>query len=141
VNCEHFMYLRNMRLRRDITFILTLLILFADSGQTIYSHTCNKTKHTHISIGQPNHCCADKSEGKGCSVKKSACCEVSSKLLKQDFVNTPTVSNQLIPVFVAIGFPQIFIPYPTIAIGSGSGTSPSVAFSKASKAFTQTFRI
>ena len=142
VNCELFTYIWCMLLKRAVTFLLTLLILFADSGQTIYAHTCLKTKHTHISIGQPKHCCSDtKAEG-NCVIKKSSCCEVSSKYLKQDFINQQTEVKEVMATVAVLPVSEIFISSPVKVIAlNQTNTSPPIVFSKSENIFTQTFRI
>src|SRR5687767_13181279 len=91
------LYLRVMFLKRMTTLILTSLILFADSGQMIYAHTCFKSMHTSFSLYAPADCCPKKeiaksccakkaiNENKNCALGKMACCSVSSKYVKQSF--------------------------------------------------------
>ena len=131
-----------MLLKRVITFLLTTIILFADSGQTIYAHTCLKTKHTHISVGQPKHCCSEKRETNHCTIKKSSCCEVSSKYLKQDFINQQTETKEITSIVAILPLSQIFQLLP-IAISTNrvTNTSPPFALCKSAITFTQTFRI
>jgi hypothetical protein len=131
-----------MVLRRFTVLALTLIILLADSGQTIYAHTCNKTKQTHVSLGQPKHCCAKKVTNT-CGIKKSSCCEVSSKLLKQGFVNKPVSVNefesaagQVVRLFELF---QVYLAQ-TECLTAGN-TSPPIAYEKSRCTFTQTFRI
>jgi len=131
-----------MLLKRGITFIITVLILFADSGQTIYAHTCLKTKHTHISIGRPKHCCAEKKMDGKCVIKKSSCCEVSSKYLKQDFINQQTQVKEVTATVAVLPVSQIFISSPVNVVTlNQANTSPPIVFSKSENTFTQTFRI
>lgn len=131
-----------MLLKRGITFIITLLILFADSGQTIYAHTCLKTKHTHISIGEPKHCCTDEIAEGNCVIKKSSCCEVSSKYLKQDFINQQTEVKEVTVTVAVLPVSQIFISSPVNAVALNQAkTSPPIVFGKSENTFTQTFRI
>lgn len=80
-------YFSTMFLKRFILFLTTLILLFADSGQTLYAHTCLKSKHTHVTIGAPKHCCTNSSAEKHCGVKKASCCEITSKYLKLNFVS------------------------------------------------------
>ena len=91
------LYLRCMVLKRIITTFLTLLILFADSGQMIYAHTCFKSNHTSISLFSPGGCCVKAQSTRPCCVKKAAeerkqcalgkmsCCSLSAKYVKQSF--------------------------------------------------------
>ncbi len=131
-----------MLLKRATTLILTLIILFADSGQTIYAHTCLKSKHTHISIGQPKHCCAESKTTSHCTIKKSNCCEVSSKYLKQDFINQQTETRAVSLEVAVLPFTQAFILVKAEELVLNySNTSHPLVFSKSENTFTQTFRI
>jgi len=131
-----------MLLKRMVTFVLTLLILFADSGQTIYAHTCLKSKHTHISLGQPKHCCGEKKESNGCNITKAPCCEISSRYLKQDFISRQTIVAPTIVEVAVLSFSPFFIAYQCEKTTSNySNTSPPGTFSKSKDTFTQTFRI
>ncbi len=132
-----------MLLKRVITFILTLLILFADSGQTIYAHTCLKSKRTNISIGNPKRCCAESKSTGHCTLKKSSCCEVSSKLLKQGFINQPTTERkEVILESIVLPTSQLFVfcAHQSV-IPNSSNTSPPPVLCKSENTFTQTFRI
>jgi hypothetical protein len=131
-----------MLLKRAIIFVLTLIILFADSGQTIYAHTCLKSKHTHISIGQPKHCCAESKTTSHCTIKKSNCCEVSSKYLKQDFINqqTETKAVELEVAVLPVTHVFVLVEEETLVLNYNN-TSPPLVFSKSENTFTQTFRI
>ncbi len=92
-------YLSHMFLKRIVTLFITFLILFADSGQMIYAHTCLKSNHTSFSLYAPGNCCAKKESTKSCCAKKiieeekkctlgkMSCCSVSSKYVKQSFPN------------------------------------------------------
>ncbi len=131
-----------MLLKRAIIFVLTLIILFADSGQTIYAHTCLKTMHKHISIGQPKHCCAESKTTSHCTIKKSNCCEVSSKYLKQDFINQQTETKATNLQVALLPFIQAFILVKAEELVLNyNNTSPPLVFSKSENTFTQTFRI
>ena len=131
-----------MLLKRVVTFLLTAIILFADSGQTIYAHTCLKTKHTHISIGEPKHCCLEKKETSKCTVKKSSCCEVNSKYLKQNFIIQQTEVKQITAVVAILSLAQIFQLLPNIISNErATNTSPPFALCKSAITFTQAFRI
>ena len=88
-----------MLLRRIATLFITFLILFADSGQMIYAHTCFKSNHTYFSLYTPDHCCSKEKVTKNCCAKKAvetkkscalgkmSCCSVSAKYVKQSFPN------------------------------------------------------
>lgn len=117
--------------------------MFADSGQTIYAHTCLKSRHTHLSIGQPKHCCAEKIVNGNCGVKQSTCCEVNSKYLKQDFVSEQIVADFIVFNAVIIPVSQVFVSfYKEPLMQRAANTSPPrPAIAKSEAAFTQTFRI
>jgi hypothetical protein len=86
-----------MLFRRLLTVTLTLLILFADSGQMIYAHTCQKLKQTSISFFSPGNCCQKKEvkksccarmkaeQKKSCTIGKVPCCSISAKYVKHSF--------------------------------------------------------
>lgn len=136
-------YFRVMFLKRFILLLTTLLLLFADSGQTLYAHTCIKSKHTHITIGEPKHCCSEKSTKNHCGIKKASCCEITFKYLKQNFVSD---SNQQYSLFnidfstfenvqkikCVFNFHKQFNAYSPILLSSTN---------KACNSFTQNFRI
>jgi hypothetical protein len=93
---EIILYLRIMLFKRIVTGFLTLLILFADSGQMIYGHTCLKSKRTTISFFANKDCCAKREIKKSCCSKKAeekktcafgkmSCCSISAKYVKQSF--------------------------------------------------------
>ena len=130
-----------MLLKRAITFILTLIILFADSGQTIYAHTCLKSRQTHISIGQPKHCCAENNTTSQCTIKKSNCCEISSKYLKQDFINQQTEAKAVKLEVAVLLCSQVFVLVKEDLVLHYNNISPPLGFSKSEITFTQSFRI
>lgn len=128
-----------MLLKRASLSLLTLLLLFADSGQMIYAHTCFKSKHTHYSFSAPKHCCGGEKETKECSVTKSHCCEITSKYLKQNFVQQhSSVDNVYVcapTAYVLHRSPFIIYHSPLLTLSS------SFLPDKSSLVFTQSFRI
>ncbi len=132
-----------MLLKRAVSVLMLVLILFADSGQTIYAHTCLKSKHTHLSIGSPKHCCSAKVVFNNCTIRKATCCEVSSKYLKQNFVSQPVVNDVEYYQVAVQPQSQVFTPrvvQPVIILAVNT-SPPLIALSKSSGTFTQTFRI
>lgn len=132
-----------MLLKRAVSVLMLVLILFADSGQTIYAHTCLKSKHTHLSIGSPKHCCSAKVEANNCTIRKATCCEVSSKYLKQNFVSQPVVNDVMYYQVAVLPHSQVFVPRvaePVITLAANT-SPPLLALAKSSGIFTQTFRI
>jgi hypothetical protein len=98
-----------MLLKRIIPVFLTLLILFADSGQMIYAHTCYKSNQTSISLFSADTCCGKEKvkkncctkqaeEKKSCSLGKMSCCSVSSTYLKQSFPTNEVKASVTAPV-------------------------------------------
>jgi hypothetical protein len=104
---EIMLYLRIMFLRRIAVACLTLLILFADSGQMIYAHTCLKSNRTSLSLFAPGNCCIKKENKRSCCAKKAAeqeksctlgkmsCCSVSTKYIKQSFPSNEVKYSEL----------------------------------------------
>ncbi len=131
-----------MFIKRFAVLFLTFLLLFADSGQMLYAHTCLKTKHTHYSISTPKHCCADTKAEANCGFKKSTCCEVSSKYLKQNFVRQETVTNET-SVMQQNYFPVHVFSYAVTSVTKTSSVfaEPLALLVQSSNVFTQNFRI
>ena len=132
-----------MRLKRAVSLLMLVLILFADSGQTIYAHTCLKSKRTHLSIGSPKHCCSAKAVANNCTIRKATCCEVSSRYLKQNFVSQQVVPDVVLHEVAVLPQSQVFVPrvvQPVIILAANT-SPPLIALSKSSATFTQTFRI
>ena len=143
-----------MLLKRIVTLFITLLILFADSGQMIYAHTCFKSNHTSFSLYTPDHCCAKEEVTKSCCAKKvseakkncalgkMSCCSVSSKYVKQSFPNNEiklaanevakeiTIEVKLFAVYTSAFINKIFFRSP-----------PPLLPGKDDIRFTQVFRI
>ena len=76
-----------MLLKRVVTIFITVLILFADSGQIIYAHTCFQSNTTSYSLFAPKHCCGKSSEEHKACINKKSCCSITAKFIKQVFVN------------------------------------------------------
>lgn len=132
-----------MLFKRALSVLMLVLILFADSGQTIYTHTCLKSKHTHLSIGSPKHCCSAKVVANNCTIRKATCCEISSKYLKQHFVSQPDIQDVTFNQVAVAPKSQVFVPrvaQPVITLAANT-SPPLIALAKSSGTFTQTFRI
>ncbi len=147
-------YLCNMLFKRSIIFAITCIILFADSGQMVYAHTCFKLNHTYFSLYAPDECCAEERVHKSCcnkeevqerakcNVGKSDCCSVSAKYFKQSFpttepkllketvLETPTTGITFFRIYISDSFARIF-----------QISSPPLLYSKADIHLTQVFRI
>lgn len=132
-----------MLFKRALSLLMLVLILFADSGQTVYAHTCFKSKRTSLSIGRPKQCCSTKATTHGCAVKKATCCEVSSKYLKQHFVSSPVVVDVIYHQVAVLPQSQVFVPrVAQPVLKQAANTSPPlIALAKSAGTFTQNFRI
>lgn len=131
-----------MLIKRFVILFFTMLLLFTDSGQMLYAHTCLKTNHTHYSISSPKHCCVNEKKESNCSITKSSCCEISSTYLKQNFVRHETVTKAF-SILHQNYFPYyLFFFSITSAIKiSSSFTHPPSLLLQSSAVFTQRFRI
>lgn len=80
------LYIYIMLSKRIICFLLTAVLLLADSGQMIYAHTCFKSHQTAISLSKTSTACcktvADKVTHQA-RLQKSSCCSVNSQYIKQ----------------------------------------------------------
>lgn len=95
-NLSNNSYLCAMFLKRIISLFIAMLLLFAESGQVVYAHTCFKSNKTTLSLYTPAHC-ADEVQQKSCCgnkhtettnecvVGKKSCCAVSATYVKQSF--------------------------------------------------------
>jgi hypothetical protein len=110
--------------KRMLVGFLTLIILFADSGQMIYAHTCLQSKHTSVSLYSPagccikiektKSCCAKKAvaEKKNCALGKMPCCSVSAKYVKQSFPSNEIKLAETADLKEAIFELPLFSVYP-----------------------------
>jgi hypothetical protein len=130
-------------LKRMLYLLMVAVLLLADSGQTIYAHTCLKTNHTSLALSNGANCCGMKAAEKGAlSFNKASCCRVTPTLIKHVApakVQLAARINVVIqPVFASDVF-KISIPYssdPSLYIRS---SSPEPA-SAVDISFTQVFR-
>ncbi len=129
-----------MLLKRIACLLFTALILLADSGQTIYAHTCIKEDHTIIGLMAPPHCdeeaevkadacCAKKAAQKqaDCALGISECCKVKSTFIKQFFPNRLAQEDIAIIAVFALVNPLCKIQLPllnTVAVYTPSNNSP-----------------
>jgi hypothetical protein len=92
-----------MFFKRLLSLLIASIILFAESGQVVYAHTCFKSNETSFSLYSPAHCNDEKIEKSCCAKKqqitpeacvkgKESCCGVSSKYVQQSF---PTHETEL----------------------------------------------
>jgi hypothetical protein len=131
-----------MIFRRLVYITFTILLLFADSGQTIYAHTCLKTNRTSITFAKVVPCCKNKATDKGISFNKANCCRVNSALMKQVVpakIQLPTQLKIAVQVIFAGGFFNVFASGVSGLPFYISGSSPE-PLSKAGILFTQVFR-
>lgn len=131
-----------MFFKRFLILFLTHLLLFADSGQMLYAHTCLKTNHTHYSISSPKHCCTNQQEETNCSLKKSNCCEVSSTYLKQNFIRQESEFKEFSALHQNF-FPVFLFSFAitSVAKTNSSFAQPPSLLLQSSNKFTQSFRI
>lgn len=143
-----------MLLKRIVTLFITFLILFADSGQMIYAHTCFKSNHTSVSLYTPDDCCDKEKTEKDCCAKKvteqksdctlgdMSCCSVSSKYVKQSFPNNEVKlsANEIVKDVMAEV--KLFAAYVSASFGKLIiSSSPPLLRCKDDIRFTQVFRI
>ena len=136
-------YFSIMFLKRVILFLTTLMLLFADSGQTLYAHTCLKSKHTHVTIGAPKHCCTNSSTEKHCGVKKASCCEIKSKYLKLNFVSDSNQPHSTLNTFCFLNTSTTIMEWieKTSDLRIAYHYPPLTGINRASHRFTGNFRI
>lgn len=127
--------------KRTIAFLLTMFILFADSGQMLYAHTCLKTNTTEFSFFKQTDCCKKANPDKCCQIKKTSCCVVSAAYLKLHFSQAPNFTKHSLAVDIHF-LPQAFAPnvLPTTSC-KVIHRLPLIPTSKSNNAFTCTYRI
>lgn len=133
-----------MFLTRSINILLIVIMFFADSGHTIYAHTCLKKKQTNISLNYTQSCCSDRDSNSDYSIKKASCCEVASKHLKINSVSEVNSINSIITLIAAdIYCTTLFVIQPSTAVNAvtKNNSPPLFASVKSGNVFTQTFRI
>jgi|GEM_PF-1747064 len=144
-----------MLFKRIVSILITLLILFADSGQMIYAHTCHKSNNTSFSLYSPAHCgavkvkkecCTKKKVVKhsGCALNKTNCCALSSKYVKMSFpTNDLQIKNIKVGEDILVALPMQ-LPYVNLQNSTSNpeqnGSPPLPAQSGGKHSFTQVFR-
>ena len=131
-----------MIFKRLVYILMTVLVLFADGGQTIYAHTCIKTQRTILAFNSKS-CCHQKAAPPGGPVfKKSSCCIVNATMVKHGLPGQISTVEQVklsTPVVEAQGFLVGCVSVPAIFI-SYCRSSCSEQFHTADILFTQVFR-
>jgi len=125
----------------------TLFLLFADSGQVLYAHTCHHSNRTMFSVNDVKVCCGScESDEVAEQLKKSGCCDIKTQWLKQNYLtDTHTYSSPQfsVPIVPIIGqthtFPSIIVPQILMPIAQGN--SPPLLLASSDIRFTQIFRI
>jgi len=119
-------------------------MLLADSGQTIYAHTCLKKNRTSISLTNAATCCHKKVAGKeSCSFKKQNCCQVNSTLVKQVVPGRVQTGGQfkiVLQSFVAVEIFEAYNSSTIVFICGNHRSSAPEPLGKADILFTQVFR-
>lgn len=144
-----------MLLKRIVSVLITLLILFADNGQMIYAHTCLKSNNTSFSLYSPAHCgavkvkkecCTKKKvvEHDNCALGKMSCCAVNSKYVKMSFpTNDLQIKNIKIAdeVLVALPMQLPYVNIQSVPANPQQNSSPPLPLQSNGKhSFTQVFR-
>lgn len=141
-----------MFFRRFISLFLVMLILLAESGQTVFAHTCYKSHTTSYSLYAPSvckmtpvnkRCCDAKQTDKAdhCKLSKTSCCGVSAVFVKHSF---PANNYEIHPTEVqqsVFSLLPLVIVYPTsdFSTSSSFAHSPPLSFLH-STVFLQVFR-
>ncbi|MFN8288113.1 MAG: hypothetical protein U0V74_15260 [Chitinophagales bacterium] len=143
-----------MLFKRALCVLFTFLILLADSGQTLYAHTCVKKDKTAIGIVVTisntgsniggNSCCAKKQlQAQGhCSVSRPHCCIVKSAFIKHFFPLRFTAEKKftLNPASVTPVSPKINLPVNAAVTYKGTHINPPPRLLSQAQ-FTGVFRI
>jgi hypothetical protein len=148
------LYLRTMLFKRILTGLLMMLILFADSGQMIYAHTCFKSNQTSLSLFAADNCCGKKKSERTCCIKKASeqqknctigkmsCCSVSAKYVKQSFPNSEEKQTRNTVLEPLLFEEKLFSVYLNNPISNSLFHSPQLLLRcKEDIRFTQSFRI
>lgn len=93
-------------------------------------------------MAQPKGCCSATATTGHCQIKKPSCCEVSSKYLKANFINSSQVLKTTSPALPLFFVATLFnlLPPPKVAF-SPYWLAGSVPLKVAAQALTHTFRI
>lgn len=131
-----------MIFKRLVYIVMTVLVLFAGSGQTIYAHTCLKTGRTTLAFTNATCCHKKAVKNEQCSFKKPSCCQVNAAFSGQVVPATVQASGQIkvsvIPVFVQEIF-NVFNPLQSVIVTDVFGLVPE-PFGKSDILFTRVFR-
>ncbi|MBL7779151.1 MAG: hypothetical protein JNK66_12780 [Chitinophagales bacterium] len=105
-----------MKYKSQFAVFLSVVLLFANSGLTLFAHTCLRSQHTSIQLTQNDECCSGEEETRGCCDKKTSattvaeqhdnCCTVS-------LIHLEPNTKQLLPqqfsfVLEAVAIQNIF---------------------------------
>ena len=116
-----------MIFKRLVYILITVLVLFADGGQTIYAHTCLKTHRTALAFNNQSCCHKKQSPLSGPVFKKPSCCVINATMVKHGVPGQiPTVEKVKLstPIISAPGLLIAFISLPVIIISNGRSSSP-----------------
>jgi hypothetical protein len=139
-------YIRFM-FHQALSILFALFLLFADSGQMLYAHTCHHANLTTFSVNDLKLCCgACASDEAEAAVKASSCCDIKTQWLKQNYLtDTQIQSSPQIhtPILSANGeaYVTISLTAPQATRPLAQGNSPPLHLASSDIRFTQTFRI
>ena len=132
---------------QGLTILFALFLLFADSGQMLYAHTCHHANRTTFSVNDVKVCCGScETEEATEQVKRSSCCDIKTQWLKQNYLTDTHVQSapQIhTPILSAIGqaYVTISLSAPQVTQPLAQGNSPPLRLASSDIRFTQSFRI
>ncbi len=131
-----------MIFKRLVYILITVLVLFADGGQTIYAHTCLKTHRTALAFNNQSCCHKKQSPLSGPVFKKPSCCIINATMVKHGVPCQIPIIEQVklaTPIIYAPGLLIAFISLPAI-LTSYCRSSSSELLNTADILFTRVFR-
>lgn len=106
--------------QRILCWFLTALLLFAESGQTVYAHTCLKQNKTTYSLTAETSCkkessrpCCARRHQMQTGIKAAGCCVITAKYIKQNFQAeevTAPVHTETVAVLHTVALPLLYAP-------------------------------
>lgn len=126
---------------------VALFLLFADSGQLLYAHTCHHSNSTTFSVNDVKVCCGScASEELAETIAPTGCCDIQTQWLKQNYV-TDTQGQAALqvdaPSFSLIGQAYLTrLSHPRQAVPlAAQGHSPPLPLPSWDIRLTQSLRI
>lgn len=131
-----------------LSIFFSLFLLFADSGQMLYAHTCHHANRTTFSVNEVEVCCGScESEEVAEVISSSSCCDIQTQWLKQNYLTdtqgqTPLQINSPILYVIAQEGLMLQLPICHVALPAVQTHSPPpLLFANSDIRFTQSFRI